>query len=216
MNELRPLRFQILPTIIKNLIIINVLVYLAQITFKMPRYDFSVDVWFALHAFNSPEFKWWQLITHIFLHGSFEHILFNMFTLWMFGNIIENIWGAKRFLIFYFICGIGAGIIQLIYLNYINDTSSETLGASGAIAGIIAAFMYMFPNSLIYIYFLFPVKAKWLGAIYFGYELYSGIVSKAGDDVAHWAHIGGAIIGLLIVIIWSKGNKNRRSSFFQN
>ena len=216
MNELRPLRFQILPTIIKNLIIINVLVYLAQITFKMPRYDFSVDGWFALHAFNSPEFKWWQLITHIFLHGSFEHILFNMFTLWMFGNIIENIWGAKRFLIFYFICGIGAGIIQLIYLNYINDTSSETLGASGAIAGIIAAFMYMFPNSLIYIYFLFPVKAKWLGAIYFGYELYSGIVSKAGDDVAHWAHIGGAIIGLLIVIIWSKGNKNRRSSFFQN
>lgn len=212
MNEFRPLRFQILPTIIKNLIIINVLVYFAQITFKVPRYDFSVDAWFALHAFNSAQFKWWQIITHIFMHGSFEHILFNMFTLWMFGNIIENIWGAKRFLLFYFICGIGAGIIQLIYLNYTNDIYSETLGASGAIAGIIAAFMYMFPNSLIYIYFLFPVKAKWLGAIYFGYELYSGIVSKTGDDVAHWAHIGGAIIGLILVAIFTK--KNKRNSFF--
>ena len=204
MNEFRPIQFKILPTIIKNLIIINVLVFFAQNVFTAPRFDFSIDDWFALHSLHSPLFKPWQLITHIFMHGSFNHILFNMFTLWMFGNVIENIWGEKRFLVFYFVCGLGAGLIHLIYLNFVNDLYSATLGASGAIAGIIAAFIYLFPNSLIYIYFLIPVKAKWLGILYFLYELYNGVFGSSSDTIAHWAHIGGGVIGLLLTYLWTK------------
>ena len=204
MNEFRPIQFKILPTIIKNLIIINVLVFFAQNVFTAPRFDFSIDDWFALHSLQSPLFKPWQLITHIFMHGSFNHILFNMFTLWMFGNVIENIWGEKRFLVFYFVCGLGAGLIHLIYLNFVNDLYSATLGASGAIAGIIAAFIYLFPNSLIYIYFLIPVKAKWLGILYFLYELYNGVFGSSSDTIAHWAHIGGGVIGLLLTYLWTK------------
>ena len=204
MNEFRPIQFKILPTIIKNLIIINVLVFFAQNVFTAPRFDFSIDDWFALHSLQSPLFKPWQLITHIFMHGSFNHILFNMFTLWMFGNVIENIWGEKRFLVFYFVCGLGAGLIHLIYLNFVNDLYSATLGASGAIAGIIAAFIYLFPNSLIYIYFLIPVKAKWLGILYFLYELYNGVFGSSSDTIAHWAHIGGGVIGLILTYLWTK------------
>ncbi|MGV3594930.1 MAG: rhomboid family intramembrane serine protease, partial [Sediminibacterium sp.] len=201
------------------------------------------------------------------------HILGNMFALWMFGSILENVWGAKRFLTFYLICGLGAALIHLLFLSYEltpimkdyalvlqqqndpmafvdamtsfgrkysmgfneevlvflkadpsntlmtnkvldavttyynNRINTATLGASGAVFGILAAFVYLFPNTYIYLYFLIPVKAKWLGLLYFSYELFFALQNSAGDNVARWAHIGGAIVGLLIVITWNKTNK---------
>lgn len=277
MTEFRPGRFEILPIIIKNLLIINGIFFLAQVTFSrgtVPVFSFEDN--FALHAWQSELFKPWQLITHMFLHSTSDyfHIIGNMFALWMFGSVLENVWGAKRFLTFYLICGLGAALMHLLFLsyelaplirdynlvaqqkddavafmdgllsfgrkyqmnwyqpellNYIRTTpyneqvaeqiltnitsyydgrlNTATVGASGAVFGILAAFVYLFPNTYIYLYFLVPVKAKWLGIIYFGYEVFYAIQNSAGDNVARWAHIGGAIVGLLIVITWNKTNR---------
>lgn len=270
MTQFRPTRFEVLPTIIKNLLIINGLVFLAQNTFAGPTSTFSFEDYFALHAWQSDLYKPWQLITHMFLHGDFSHILGNMFALWMFGSILENVWGPKRFLLFYMLCGVGAAVIHLAILSYqlvpltneyerlllLSKTNASgfteavynyaarhripltqiladnkvslstpglapqlmelmttyynktvgtaTLGASGAVFGILIAFVYLFPNTYIYIYFLFPVKAKWLGILYFGFELFKGIQNAAGDNVARWAHVGGALIGFILVYIWKK------------
>ncbi len=270
MTQFRPTRFEVLPTIIKNLLIINGLVFLAQNTFAGPTSTFSFEDYFALHAWQSDLYKPWQLITHMFLHGDFSHILGNMFALWMFGSILENVWGPKRFLLFYMLCGVGAAVIHLAILSYqlvpltneyerlllLSKTNASgfteavynyaarhripltqiladnkvslstpglapqlmdlmttyynktvgtaTLGASGAVFGILIAFVYLFPNTYIYIYFLFPVKAKWLGILYFGFELFKGIQNAAGDNVARWAHVGGALIGFVLVYIWKK------------
>jgi membrane associated rhomboid family serine protease len=282
MTEFRPSRFEILPTIIKNLLIINGLVFLAQYTLgKNPANAVVLDDLFALHAWQSSLFRPWQLITHMFMHGGIWHIIGNMFALWMFGSILENLWGSKRFLVFYFVCGLGAAFIHLLFLSYeltpmmkdyavlvskhstgnaaaltdaiiqfsrkyglrFTDGSSPvsyldaypgspelanqlfrivtdfyqksidtaTIGASGAVFGILAAFVYLFPNTYIYLYFLVPVKAKWLGLIYFSYEVFYAIQNSAGDNVARWAHIGGAIVGLLIVMTWNK--KNRKTFY---
>jgi len=237
MTQFSPTRFEVLPTIIKNLLIINGLMFLAQNTFAGPTSSFSFEDYFALHAWQSDLYKPWQLITHMFLHGDFSHILGNMFALWMFGSILENVWGPKRFLLFYMLCGVGAAVIHLAILSYqlvpltneyerlllLSKTNpgsvpqlmdfmtyykkimgTATLGASGAVFGILIAFVYLFPNTYIYIYFLFPVKAKWLGIAYFAFELYKGIENSAGDNVARWAHVGGAIIGFILVYIWKK------------
>jgi membrane associated rhomboid family serine protease len=276
MTEFRPSRFEILPTIVKNLLIINGLFFFAQNVFSGPSAPFSIENIFALHAWQSSLFRPWQLITHVFLHGSFGHILGNMFALWMFGSVLENLWGSKRFLTFYIICGLGAAFIHLLFLSYEfmplmknfdalmnlqvnggepfnnalinfvekynirfvehtqamvsmrmnpndavsnmqvfdiitnyynNNINTATLGASGAVFGILAAFVYLFPNTYIYIYFLIPVKAKWIGLAYFGYEFFFALKNSAGDDVARWAHIGGAVVGLFIVMTWNKTNK---------
>jgi membrane associated rhomboid family serine protease len=215
MNQFRPTRFEVLPPIIKNLLIINGLIFLAQNTFAGPTSTFSFEDYFALHAWESSFFKPWQLITHMFLHGNFGHILGNMFALWMFGSILENLWGPKRFLLFYFLCGVGAAVIHLFILSYqllhiTNEyeqflkINTATLGASGAVFGILIAFVYLFPNTYIYIYFLFPIKAKWLGGLYFAFELYKAIQNSAGDNVARWAHVGGALVGFVLVAIWNK------------
>jgi membrane associated rhomboid family serine protease len=279
MTEFRPGRFQILPLIIKNLLIINGLFFLAQVTLDggtaIPR--FPMNDLLALHAWQSDLFRPWQLITHMFMHSTndYMHIFGNMFALWMFGSILENVWGAKRFLIFYLVCGLGAALIHLLSLNYelapivrdyniiaqnVNDPAAFidaaisfgrkhnmsfafnpdtinylkansgnttilnelmnaitifkneqvngiTVGASGAVFGILAAFIYLFPNTYIYLYFFVPIKAKWLGLLYFGYEIFYAIQNTAGDNVARWAHIGGGLVGLLIVITWNKTNK---------
>lgn len=248
MTEFRPGRFQILPLVIKNLIIINVLVFLAQQAFQ-DNPNFSIEDTFALHTWQSPLFKPWQLVTHLFLHGSWDHILLNMFALWMFGSVLENLWGPKRFLIFYIVSGMGAALCHMIVLyfenqemihqfeNVISDAAAQnffikypgsftgetltqvymehlnepTLGASGAVFGCLAAFGYLFPNTYIYIYFFLPLKAKWFVLIYIAIELFSSIQNSAGDNVAHVAHLGGALFGLLLVYFW---NKNNRKTFY--
>jgi len=231
MTEFRPTRFQMIPPVIKNLIIINVLVFIAQKTFENNP-SFSIDNLFALHAVQSGYFKPHQLVTYLFLHGGFAHIFFNMFALWMFGATLENFWGPKRFLIFYMACGIGAGLLHLFILwrelapmmadlqrypleiqqQYLMDPASPlngaTVGASGAVFGCLAAFGYLFPNTqMIILPIPFPIKAKWFVLIYAGMELVLGIQNSAGDNVAHWAHLGGAAVGILFVLYWKRHDR---------
>ena len=139
------------------------------------------------------------------------HLFWNMLILWMFGSILENFWGPRRFLTFYVVCGIGAAALQLFVLYLSPDYSdSATLGASGAIFGCMVAFGLLFPNSLIYIYALIPVKAKWAVLAYVVYELFLGVKNSEGDNVAHWAHLGGGLIGLLLVFYWRKTDHHRK------
>lgn len=223
--------FQTIPPVIKNLIIINALVFFAQQIFR----KYGVDNLFALHDIHSVYFRPYQLITHLFMHGSWTHIIFNMLALWMFGSILENLWGSKRFLVFYMLCGLGAALLHLGVLYVEMDKVMEyfrqlpaaeqqqllysenfkvnigTVGASGAVFGCLAAFGYLFPNSLIYVYFFLPIKAKWFVIIYAGLELWLGVQNSAGDNVAHWAHLGGALVGFLLVLYWNK--RNRRNFY---
>jgi membrane associated rhomboid family serine protease len=231
MSEFRPGGFQILPTIVKNLLIVNVLIFLAQQTFGAGGNTRLEDL-FALHTWQSSLFKPWQFVTHMFMHGSWGHIIGNMFVLWMFGSVLENLWGPKRFLTFYIVCGLGAALAhmtvlyfenqelikafnslspvekQMYYGNFMRQLNAATLGASGAVFGCLAAFGYLFPNRYIYLNFLFPIKAKWFVMIYAGMELFLGIKSSAGDNVAHFAHLGGALVGFILVYYWNKTNRH--------
>jgi len=231
MAEFRPGSFQILPPVIKNLIIVNVLVFLAQKAFDPTDFG-TVSQLFALHDVRSVYFKPHQLITHLFMHGGIWHIFFNMFALWMFGSTLENVWGPKRFLIFYMLCGLGAAVLHLttLYIEYADLASQmasapidiqnqylydplykiniPTVGASGAVFGCLAAFGYLFPNSIVYAYFI-PMKAKWFVILYAGLELWLGIRNSAGDSVAHWAHLGGALVGFVLVFYWNRNNRRR-------
>jgi membrane associated rhomboid family serine protease len=223
--------FQTIPPVIKNLIIVNALVFFAQQIFA----KYGIEHLFALHDVHSVYFRPHQLITHLFMHGSWTHIIFNMLALWMFGSILKNLWGSKRFLIFYMLCGLGAAVMHLgvLYMemdkvmDYFHQLPAAeqqqllyadnfkvniaTVGASGAVFGCLAAFGYLFPNSLIYVYFFLPIKAKWFVIIYAGIELWLGVQNSAGDNVAHWAHLGGALVGFLLVLYWNK--RNRRNFY---
>jgi len=239
MEQFRPTGFKILPPVVKNLLIINTLFFLGTMAFSN---KIDLNEYLGLHYFSSQMFRPHQLVTYMFMHGSFTHILFNMFALWMFGNVLENVWGPKRFLIYYMVTGIGAGLIQLLVLyfrishiesgldpemiSYVHEKgygllmegknfadpaigklnlliNTTTIGASGAVFGILLAFGMMFPNSLIYVYFAIPVKAKYFVMIYGAIELFSG-VSGAADNVAHFAHLGGMIFGYLLLLYWKK------------
>jgi membrane associated rhomboid family serine protease len=217
--------FQRTTPVVLNLIIANVVVYVAQMMFG--GIDSKVTDLFALHHYKSDEFRPHQIITHMFMHGGFTHLLFNMFGLWMFGTTIERVWGAKRFFIFYLSCGIGAALAQLgsyafTYHDIDNATltldqviqyqdalrENATVGASGAIMGIFAAFGYLFPNTeMMIIPIPIPIKAKWAILGYMAIDLFSGVAGRAGDNVAHFAHLGGAITGFLIVFFQNRMNK---------
>jgi membrane associated rhomboid family serine protease len=241
MSNFRYTRPESLPPIVKNLIIINVLVFVAQLIFKdpfnltdkislypiMPQqlHDFLVES--RLYS-EADKFYPYQIATHMFAHSPsmIFHIVFNMFALWMFGRVLENVWGPKRFLLFYLACGVGAAAChlimqyfrceQLLHAIQIGDPSvaklvgaaSPALGASGAIMGIFAAFAYLFPNTELYIMFIpVPVKAKWAVLGLAAIDLFGGLASISGDNVAHFAHLGGAITGFILVLIWNKTNK---------
>ena len=223
MNEqYSPTGFRVLPTVVKNLLIINVLMFLA--TFTLERFNIDLTNILGLHFFKASDFRIYQIITYMFMHANFGHLFFNMFALWMFGNTLENIWGSKRFLLFYMVCGIGAGLCQELvqYIEYATSLANyatvntggkiipmsaylnmmNTVGASGAIYGLLLAFGMMFPDSRIYLYFLFPIKAKWFVIGYAVLELLLGI--GGADNVAHFAHLGGMLFGLLLILYWRK------------
>jgi len=233
MTQFQPTRFNYLPPVIKNLLIINGLVFLATISFP----DLMSKV--ALYFPTSPNFQPYQIVTHMFTHASIGHIFFNMFALWMFGAMLENIWGPKRFLIFYLITGLGAAFLHMGFNayelyhsvgtlvpdvmlngNYISGNYTEaqlskilscwapTVGASGAVYGILIAFGMLFPNTLIYLYFLIPIKAKYLVVILIAIEVYMGFVNSPDDNIAHFAHLGGALFGFLLIKFWGR-NKRR-------
>ncbi len=282
MNQhFRPQGFRILPPVIKNLLIINGIFFLATISLKSA-YNIDLVDYLGLHYWASDKFEPWQFITYMFMHSTMNitHLLFNMFALWMFGNALENVWGSKRFLIYYFVTGIGAALVhyivfyfeispvidninnfiadfqqdpsisklksfvisdfyrsiypevkiqpQAVLTNYMNTYASEpfaanqyalnflgtckqaflngpvVIGASGAVYGILLAFGMMFPNALIYLFFLVPIRAKWFVIIFGALELYSGIANNPGDNVAHFAHLGGMIFGFFMIKYWKK------------
>ncbi|MEJ7767091.1 MAG: rhomboid family intramembrane serine protease [Chitinophagaceae bacterium] len=162
-----------------------------------------LELWGALWPIQSGNFKIWQLITHMFMHGGILHIFFNMFGLIMFGKILENFWGAKRFFQFYLICGIVAGIAHLL----LSGSEGYAIGASGAVMGILAGFAYLFPNTPLFLFLIpIPIKAKWLIPGLMALDVF-GAVSSQPSNIAHWAHLGGAAAGLLLVIIWNKSNR---------
>ncbi len=239
----RPSSYSRLPEIVKNLLIINGLLFLATISLK--NYGINLTKILALHQFQSSDFMPHQIITHFFMHANFTHLLVNMFAVWMFGTVLENVWGGKRFLTYYMITGIGAAIVHLVVCQYeilslkaqINPTDINTLlengkrilennqnysnqflgklnllintptvGASGAAFGILLAFGMLFPNTLLYIYFAIPIKAKYFVIIYGIIELYLGLSNNPADNVAHFAHLGGMLFGFLLLKHWQKNN----------
>lgn len=333
-DQYRPTGFRLLPPVVKNILIISGLFFLATISFQTA-FHIDLNDLLGMHYFASEKFEPYQIVTYMFMHGGFSHILFNMFAFWMFGYVLENVWGSKRFLIYFLITGMGAALIQMLvfyfeispiiesvdaymmapsvdafksfidsgnfqvvsydiqnhfnaFTNVYNDRlmdigalqqladsthlqsivlqkqslslpqfadslreqsqmltlqadalrqQSDSLvsvnvrstvdfmmqyrndylnapvvvGASGAVFGVLLAFGMMFPNTLIYIYFLFPIKAKWFVIIYGALELISGFSNAAGDNVAHFAHLGGMLFGFILIKIWNK--RNRRTLF---
>lgn len=225
-----------LPSAVKNIIIINVLVYLMSIV----SHKLMVDN-FALYLPTSPFWHWWQIVTHMFMHGGFFHLFFNMYTLFIFGSVLERVWGTKKFLLFYFVTGIGAALVHMgvQWLQYTHELSefgltvsqasalaegvakeinmgarmvpswsvnlfSPTVGASGAIYGLLMGYAMLYPDSIMTL--IFPpvsLKAKWFVLIFAAIELLTGI-SGAGTGIAHFAHLGGLIFGFLLIMYWKK------------
>lgn len=192
-------RFQSTTPIVLNLIIINALVFFAQMVFDGE--TAKITTLLALWPLKTTFFEPYQLVTHMFTHGGWGHILFNMFALWSFGTTLERVWGPKRFLIFYLACGLAAGVAQL----FLSD--APAVGASGAIMGLLAAFGYLFPNTELLVFPVpFPVKAKYFIAVIAAIDLFGGVYST-GSNIAHFAHLGGLAMGFILVIIWNKTNK---------
>ena len=194
----RPSNF---PPVVKNLLIINVLVFFGQIILEQQY--FNLIYYAGLVNWRMDEFQPFQFITHMFMHGSLGHLFFNMFSLWMFGKILENHWGAKRFLFFYLLCGIAAAFAQQLMGDFV-----IAVGASGAIMGLFAAFAYLFPNTELYLMFIpIPIKAKWALIGFAAIDVFGGVAKIGGDNVAHWAHLGGALAGILTIIYWNRTNR---------
>ncbi|MNK62074.1 Rhomboid protease AarA [compost metagenome] len=220
-----------IPPIVKNLLIINILFFAA--TLLLP--NLHLDNLLAVFYFDSPKFRFWQPLTYMFMHGGFAHIFFNMFALYSFGSILESRWGAKKFLIFYFVTGFGALALQWAVQAYEvhqiigqitmfdgwekliqSERQAQTLGsiyyggmvgASGAIFGLLVAFGMLYPNAELLIMFIpVPVKAKYIIPIYILIELSLGVAQFEGDSIAHYAHLGGALIGFILVKIWKDKN----------
>ena len=265
--------FSVLPPVVKNLLIINALCFLAKELFEI-RFNFSLNESLGLYYPESTHFKPYQLITHVFMHGNFMHLFFNMFSLWMFGNVLENYWGPKRFFVYNFVTAFGAAALLLgvngyeIYgiksaiANYASDPSIDafvrlldkdpglarnnmvndfisqwqtqpsnpqfaqssleiadamlqrklnvpTVGASGAVFGLLLAFGMLFPNTELFLMFIpIPVKAKYFVIFYGAIELYQGFANNPTDNVAHFAHLGGMLFGFILIKVWNKTNRN--------
>ncbi len=203
--------FSLFPPVIKNLLLINFVVFLVyNILLPFIKVDYYtadriITRYFALMPFDSG-FYVWQLISYQFLHGDFWHIFFNMFALWMFGMEIESMWGSKKFLIYYLSCGIGGALLHMILSPMLFDRMAPTVGASGAIFGIMLAFAMLFPNRYIFIYFLIPVKAKYLIAFLILLEFLS--VGDAGF-IARLVHLGGALTGFAFLMF----DRSTRTNF---
>lgn len=221
--------FSNMPNVVKNLLIINLLFFLATIV--MEKQGIYLIKELGVFYPDSPHFRPYQLVTHFFMHGGIAHIFFNMFSLVMLGSHLERFWGPKRFLMFYFITALGAAflhiLVQGIELYQISgsffpmkneiplqsmDTfrvlmidSVPTVGASGAIYGLIMAFALLFPNTEFMLLFPpIPIKAKWLALLLGLYALYSGYQNEQGDSVAHFAHLGGMLFGFILIKIWQR------------
>ena len=216
--------FSSIPPVTKNLIIINLLFWLAEIV--LPRVGIDLVKYLGLHYFAASDFNAVQLVTYMFMHdpGSFGHVFFNMFSVFMFGRTLEMVWGSKRFLIYYLTTGIGAGLVQEVtWFFSLRDAIDATIvqagwettrallnnvitiGASGAVFGILLAFGMLFPNAELFIMFIpIPVKAKYFVIFYGIVELFLGVGNFSGDNIAHFAHLGGMLFGFFLIKYWKK------------
>ena len=273
-DNYRPTGYRFLPEVVKNLLIITVIMYLATQLMLSRGIDLT-DI-LGLHYFASEKFRIYQIVTYMFMHDShsFMHILLNMLALYMFGSVVENVWGGKKFLTFYLLTGFGAAIAHyaIVYFqmqpsitffnDYINSADLNqmyalvnsdaygssfgpdfrellqtnptqalevsidfakqfrnellnapvVIGASGAVYGVLLAYGMLFPNSLLYLFFAIPVKAKYVVILYGIIELFSGI--SGGDNVAHFAHLGGLVTGIIIILYWKQKDKRKRNDYF--
>ena len=191
-----------LPVVTKNLLAINVLMFFA--TFVMKKQGIDLVGMLGLHFFKAADFAPYQLVTYMFMHGGFWHIFFNMYTLYIFGSVLERVWGTKKFLLFYFVTGIGAALIPL-GVQWLTGDFALTVGASGAIYGILMGYAMLYPDSMLTL-ILPPVsmKAKWFVLIFAGIELLLGISNNPADNVAHFAHLGGLVFAFLLLMFWKK------------
>lgn len=212
MSNFRFTRMDRFPPVVKNLIIINILVWVAQLIYDK---QMGLTMKLALWPVDSPFFEPYQVATHMFAHATYDlagrvspfHIFFNMFGLYVFGRILENVWGHKRFLFFYLACGIGAAAAHL-GMQAITHGFAPVVGASGAVMGVFVAFGFLFPNTeLMIILIPVPIKAKWVVLFYILIDLFGGFSNVSGDNIAHFAHLGGALTGFLIVLYWNKTNR---------
>lgn len=229
------------PPVTKNLIIINIALLVAAMLFQRV---INLNAFLGMFYFQSPLFKPWQIVTHMFMHGGPGHIFFNMYALWIFGKTLESVWGSKRFLIYYLATGLGAAFFhQLVnYIQFAPDIAvlkeaysvdrinttllneilqpgnrfyqigreliRPTVGASGAVYGVLLAFGMLFPNTPLYIMFIpIPIKAKWLVIGFGALELFLGI-TNSGGSIAHFAHLGGMIFGFFLIRYWNKFTRN--------
>ena len=223
--------FGSLPTVTKNILLINIILFAATWLFEKQGIDLANML--GLHYFTAPAFKPYQFITYMFMHGSIMHIFFNMYAVFMFGSLLENTWGPKRFLFYYVFTGLGAAAVQLlVYYFQLQPIMKETnellvqtkdyllqsqiieqrneylnrlvvVGASGSLFGLLIAFGMLFPNAEMMIMFIpIPIKAKYLVAGYGVIELFSGLHNSAADNVAHFAHLGGMLFGFILLMIW--------------
>jgi len=279
-DQYRPSGFGYLPAVTKNIIIINVIVFALTYLLETTQH-IDLNEYLGLHHHSAPDFRPHQFITYLFMHGNLPHLFFNMFGVYVFGQVLEQTWGPKRFLLFYILTGLGAALTQYVIIHFsiasfvdsiaavqsslsiesfntlfnssdfqgkmsygfmpqfnsfvdqynvaVHDNPPKALslasqfmidyknsylnaqvvvGASGSLFGLLGAFGMIFPNRMLYLYFFIPVKAKWLVIGYGLIELFSGLSNKAGDNVAHFAHLGGLAVGLVIILIWRK-NKNQ-------
>ena len=223
-----------IPTITKNLLIVNVVAFLMMWIFQGMNFmgggPIDLNNIFGLHFFLASDFHFYQLVTYMFMHANLEHIFFNMFALWMFGMVVENVWGPRKFLFYYILCGIGAGVFQEAaqFVSFYMTVSSQvpsfalsqfpeiahqlspmlnnwtTVGASGAVYAILLAFGMIFPNEKLFIIPIpVPIKAKWFVCGYAAIELFSALATP-GDNVAHLAHLGGMLFGFLMIRYWQR------------
>lgn len=225
-----------MPTVTKNLLIINVLFFAGGVVAQ--RYGIDLANYLGLHFFLADNFNIAQIFTYMFMHGGFTHLFFNMFAVWMFGRILEQVWGPKRFLFYYLVCGVGAGLMQELvqYLQYAIELSAydkvnlgdgviipmqqflntmTTVGASGAVYGILLAFGMLFPNERMFIMPIpFPIKAKYFVGGYAVIELVQGLANSSSDNVAHFAHLGGMVFGLILIIYWKKKRNGNNGTYY--
>ena len=208
----------------------NVIVWLLDVVLQ--RYGIQLYTFLGLHYLSASDFHWWQPLTYMFMHGGFSHLFFNMFAVLMFGPVLEQEWGAKRYLIYYIICGLGAAFIQetvwaikiqsllatysaeSVMLNYANMV--VTVGASGAVFGILLAFGWLFPNVPMFLFFIpIPIKARWMVIGYAVVELFAGFSSLPGDNIAHFAHLGGMLFGLILLLWWQYKDRLKIPRFWE-
>jgi membrane associated rhomboid family serine protease len=198
--------------VVKQLLIINIIFFIGSVLNE----DFTLKM-FALFPFENPNFHWYQLFTHMFIHGGISHIFFNMFALYSFGSALEHFWGGKKFLFFYISCGLGAAISNNLINQYLlNDVFSIAVGASGAIYGLLVAFAFMFPNAELALMFIpIPIKAKYFVPGILAIDLFLGLKGQSifgagSTGIAHFAHIGGALTGFIMMWYWKKNQFNNK------